>query len=72
MKKQYRLFETLSFRYNIELYHDGEFVEAYKVWQDELSDEIDKLKEQGYTYGYTKDEVSEAKLRYERMLESII
>ena len=72
MKKQYRYYETTSFRYNIELYHDGKFIELRKVWLDELDNEIDNLKEQGYTYGYTKDKVEEAKKRYTEMLKNII
>lgn len=72
MKKQYRYYEITSFIYAIALYHDGEIVEYYKVCQNELDDEIDKIEEQGYTYGFTKEEVQEAKERYEKMLKNII
>ena len=72
MKKQYRLFETHSFKYDIELYHDGNLVEVLKVWAIELNDEINRLEEQGYTYGFTKEEVEKEKKHYEKMLENII
>lgn len=72
MKKQYRYYETLSFRYAVEIYHDGERVDTYKRWQDELLDEINKLKEQGYTYGFTEEEVETAKCQYERILKNKI
>lgn len=72
MKKQYRYYETTMLRYEIVLYHDGNMVNFYKVWLNELDDEVDKLKEQGYSYGFTQKEVDEAKERYERMLENII
>lgn len=72
MKHQYRYYEVTSFKYNIELYHNGDFVEVRQVWIDELDDEIDKLEEQGYTYCYTKDEVEKIKKRYEKMLKNII
>lgn len=72
MKKQYRYYETTSFKYEIVSYHDGYIVNFNEVWLTELNDEIDKLEEQGYTYGFTQKEVDEAKERYERMLENII
>lgn len=73
MNRQYRYYETTSFRYNIELYHDGKFIKVYKVWfGDELDNEIDRLEEQGYTYGFTEEEVEEARCRYERLLKNKI
>lgn len=72
MKKQYRYYETISFKYDIELWHDGSFFNVYEVWLDELEDEICKLEDQGYTYGYTEYEVEKARQRYENMLKDII
>lgn len=72
MKKQYRYYETTSFKYDIELWHDGSFFNTHEVWVDELDDEITRLEKQGYTYGYTEYEVEQAKLIYERRLENII
>lgn len=38
----------------------------------ELSSYVDSLKTQGYTKGFVKDEVEEAKKIYENKLENII
>ena len=73
MKKQYRYGDLLSFgKKYLNLYHNGELVETKKLWIDEFWDEKDKLEEVGYTYGFTKAEIEEAKQRYEYMLENIL
>lgn len=72
MKKQYRYYERSVFVYIIELFHDGELVTAYKKYTDELFDELDALEEQGYSHGYSKWQVEEAKERYEMMLKNVI
>ena len=72
IKKQYRYSEATFGKYYLHIYHDGEFVERKTFWGDEIDEEIDKLKMKGYTYGFTKDEVKEAKRRYDRMLANII
>lgn len=65
MRKQYDLYEGASFRYWVVLYHDGVKVDAVKKWQgDELSAYLDKLESEGYTRGYTKDDVEEAYKKY--------
>lgn len=72
MKLQYRYYEHLGFKYMIQLYCDGQLVESYKVYSIDMNDEIEKLEEQGYSYGFTEEEVNKAKERYERMLNNII
>ena len=72
MKKQYRYHEIASFKYAIKLYHDAKLINTREVWLSELYDEVDKLEEQGYTYGFTKDEVEKARLQYEAKLKNII
>lgn len=73
MEKQYRCIHTYSFKIFIELYHDGELVETKKLWEDdEYLNFIESLESNGYTYGYKKEEVEEAKERYERMLDNMI
>lgn len=72
MKQQYRYYEHTGFKYMIQLYCDGWIVKAYKVWVDELYDEIDKIENEGYTYGYTEDELDEARAHYERVLDNVI
>ena len=73
MKKQYRYnIDNTGFKRYFYLYHDGELKKSYSIWEDEISDEIDKLEENGYTLGYTICEVEDAKLEYEKMLKNII
>lgn len=73
MKKQYRSQHTYSFKVFIYLYHDGELVETKKFWEDdEYLNFIENLELNGYTYGYKKEEVEEAKERYEHMLNNMI
>ena len=71
MRKQYRYHDSFD-KYYFYIYHDGELVETKKVWYDEFCDEIDKLESDGYTYGYTKEAVEDAKRQYEHMLENMI
>lgn len=72
MKKQYCYYETTSFLYNIELYHDGVYDCTRKVWLDELDTELDFLESEGYTRGFTESEVDEAKRTYEIRLKNMI
>lgn len=73
MKKQYRYSdENLFYRAFLYIYHDGILVDTKRYWSDELYEEIKKLEQDGYTYGYTKEEVEEAKQQYENMLENVI
>ena len=72
MKLQFRYHEDLTFKATIELYHNGALVKSYKVWIDDFETEIDSLTSKGYTYGYTPEEVSEAKERYEHKLKNLI
>ena len=72
MKLQYRYIDIGTFKRRIFLYHDGELVEKRDVWIDELEGETDKLEAQGYSYGYTKEEVEYARELYESKLSRII
>lgn len=72
MKKQFKRQDWTFGKSIVYVYHDGELVDSKNLWNDECEAEIDKLEENGYTYGYTKDEVEAAKRRYERMLKNII
>lgn len=73
MRLQYRLFDTFN-AYNITLYHDGKIFKSYKVYKsnDEAFEEVERLKEIVYTYGFTKEEVEKQKEKYERMLNNMI
>ena len=72
MKLQYRQIDIGGFKYKITLYHDGKVVDKRYVWIDDLEDEVDKLEAQGYTFGYTKEEVERARKLYEDKLNNII
>jgi hypothetical protein len=65
MRKQYDCYETFSFRYNIDLYHDGVKVATEKKRYNEMADYIRQLEAQGYTPGYLKEDVEKARLEYE-------
>lgn len=72
MKKQYRNTDSLFYRCYLYIYHDGILVDTKRYWYDELYEEIEKLEQDGYTYGYTREEVEKAKQKYENMLENVI
>ena len=75
MKKQYRTDELDWKTWRIYIYHDGVKVgsETYlRIQDDEYNDRLDELEEQGYTYGYTPEEVENAKKLYEHKLKNII
>lgn len=56
----------------IRIYHDGQLVEEKILIQDEAVDYIEGLEQQGYTKGYTKQEVEESRKIYENQLQNII
>jgi hypothetical protein len=72
MKLQYRYVDIGRFKYRVFLYHDGEFFSKYDTWIDKLPDEIEMLEASGYEYGYTKEEVEDAKEIYESKLSRVI
>ena len=72
MKLQYRCRSTHNYRDTFEIYHDGELVESYMVWDDESEEVADTLEEAGYTYGYTQAEVENVRKKYYEMLERVI
>ena len=72
MNKQYNCkFDGVS-KTVLKIYHDGKLIKTQNGWADEIDDEINKLEEDGYIYGYTPEEVATAERRYKRMLKYII
>lgn len=65
MRKQYDYYETRPFKYEIVLYHDGVKVATEKRWEDDVPKYLKELKAQGYTQGYLKEDVEEARGEYE-------
>ena len=72
MNKQYNLQNESAFKRKLSTYHDGKLVESKVYDIDKLDDEIAKLEENGYVYGYTQEEVATAERRYKRMLKYMI
>lgn len=72
MRLQFIYSESIWPKCIIKKYHDGELVESYQIYADEIDDEIDKLLEQGYNYGFTKEEVEREKEAYENMLANML
>lgn len=72
MRLQYRYIDVGGFQYVIRLYCDGWLVKSYKVYLDELDNEIEKIESKGYTYGFTESELDEVRARYERVLDNVI
>lgn len=72
MKKQYNYGEGCFAKYYLRIYHDGKLVERKTLWADDFDKEVDKLRSAGYTYGFTKKEVEDAKQKYEHMLANVI
>lgn len=72
MRKQYLFREYAWGRYVIELYHDGVMTQTIKKDKAEVNIYIDTLEARGYTFGYTDNQVNEARKRYEHMLENRI
>ena len=72
MKLQYNIEDYYSFRVLFKTYQDGKLINIYPVYEDEAEAEVNKLEEQGYTYGYTEKQVQRAKESYEYKLERII
>ena len=72
MKKQYRYYEAIQFKYNVELYHDGKLIKIYRIWADEIDAEVERIESRGYTFGYTQDEVDRVKKRYEVISANLI
>lgn len=68
MRKQYTVKRASSFQDWITTYHDGIKNRVDKVWLDDYANYTDKLEAEGYERAYTKEEVQEAKEKYECML----
>lgn len=72
MKKQYDYYECRWPNYEIVLYHDGEKVGVEKKSLLECDEYLEELESQGYTRGYTAEDVEKARERYEHMYENRI
>lgn len=72
MRKQYDYYETRPFKYNIDLYHDGVKVATEISWESDILEHLRELSNKGYTRGYLKKDVEEARREYEYKYENRI
>ena len=71
IKLQYR-YVGIGLQYLIRLYCNGWVTKSYKVYADEIDDELARLESEGYSHGYTPEEVNVAREEYEIKLKNII
>ena len=72
MKKQYRYSYNIGFKKYFYIYHDGVLVLRYPVWDADIPNEIERLEILGYTRGYSKIEVEQARKEWEYMSKNMI
>ncbi len=72
MKKQYDYYEYYWPSYEIILYHDGIKVKSERVSLLKLDERLEQLEADGYTLGYTEEDVEKARKKYEHYYENRI
>lgn len=72
MKKQYDCYECRWPYYEIVLYHDGVKVGVERIGLLELDGRLEQLEVEGYTRGYTEEDVEKARKGWERIYENRI
>lgn len=72
MKKQYDYYECRWPNHEIVLYHDGVKVGAERKGLLELDKYLEELEAEGYTRGYTEEDVEKARKRWEHIYENRI
>lgn len=70
MRKQYDIIEARWPYYDIDLYHDGIKVDSKHTAY--VGEATEALEREGYTLGYTDDEIEKARKKYEHKLENRI
>ena len=72
MKKQYDYYEGRWPYYEIILYNDGVKVAVERKDLLQLDKYLEELKTEGYTRGYTEEDVEKARKRWEHIYENRI
>ena len=67
MKKQYDYYECRWPNYEIILYHDGVKVGVERIDLLKLDNHLEELEAEGYTRGYTEEDVEKARKRWEHI-----
>ena len=60
------------FKRIVDVYHDEKLVSSKRMWVVDADEYADSLERDGFVYGYTQDEVDEAKRIYEEKLANLI
>lgn len=72
MKKQCNYYACRWPEYEIILYHDGIKVDSERVSLLTLDKRLEQLEAEGYTLGYTEEDVEKARRKYEHYYENRI
>lgn len=72
MKKQYHTSYAGFRRTRIDIYHDGIKIGNKTFWDDEADAQIEHLEKQGYTLGFTRDEIEKAERQLENSKNNLI
>lgn len=72
MKKQYDYYECRWPSYEIILYHDGVKISDERVTLLNLDERLEQLEAEGYTLGYTEEDIEKARKKYEYYYENRI
>ena len=65
MKKQYTIISHDWSKEIVKTYHDGKIEVTKLLWLDEVNEYIEQLEKDGYTFGYTQEQVNQARQDYE-------
>jgi hypothetical protein len=72
MKKQYHTSYAGFRRTRIDVYHDGVKIASEIFWDDDGDAQIEHLEKQGYTLGYTRDEIEQAERELKNSKDNLI
>ena len=72
MRKQYDCYETRWPNYEVVLYHDGNKVAVENKSLLAIDEYLEQLEAEGYTRGYTEEDVAKARKRWEHIYENRI
>ena len=65
MRKQYTIIDDVWSKKIVKTYHDGKIEETKLLWLNEVDEYIEQLEKDGYTFGYTQEQVNQARQDYE-------
>ena len=73
MKKQYHTsYTSFHRRRRIDVYHDGAKIASEIFWDEEADAQIARLEKQGYTLGYTRNEIEKAERELKNSKDNLI